>query len=60
MRWAFKCKLGLRQETCNEYSPDKNSRGYKEGLAGCPSCKHREPATIENVYDECSQAEAKQ
>jgi len=40
----YGCEKGLQQDTCDKYKADKESRGFKEGWNGCPSCKHREPA----------------
>ena len=56
--WRFKCRLGLRQDFCGMYELDKNSRGYRAGLGGCPSCKHRIPADSETAYYEAEFAEA--
>jgi hypothetical protein len=39
--WVFSCKLGLEQNTCDEYERDESARLGK--WDGCPSCVHRIP-----------------
>lgn len=40
--WVFCCKKGLAQNGCTEREYDPKSRGAKQRIGGCPSCKYRE------------------
>ena len=46
-KWAFSCMLGLRQDFCDHYKMDENSRGFAMGYGGCVSCHNRIPANSE-------------
>ena len=50
--WIFSCHLGLAQDTCGQYTKDKESRGYAAGIGGCCSCQNREAYNAETTKAE--------